>query len=220
MDLTGFKGFCLVSGDLSLEAKCVIKYCLMRDILLRKVPDKGCRCPDDLVPSGSVEWCLKSLDPYVPDYYPEWLSAHLHRKVWRTDKWPLEKVFIKPSDKDKRFTGFVTSGTYRKKKKGPFWCSEIVQFENEWRYYIAEGRILCGEWYCGDDINMPAAPELDLDIPPGYCGAVDFGRLKTGELALVEANASFACGWYGKKDELYMKWLVDGWNYIRKSTKL
>jgi hypothetical protein len=216
MDLKGFKGFCLISGDLSIEAKCIIKYCLLHDIFLKKIPDKNIPCPDDLVPSGSVEWCLKSLNqPVVPDYYPEWLSAHLYRKVWKADTWPLKKVFIKPSDRDKRFTGFVTSGTYRKKKKPPFWCSEIVRFENEWRYYISNGEILCGEWYWGDEVNTPNAPELNIDIPPKYCGAIDFGRLTTGELALVEANTSFACGWYGEEDGLYMKWLVDGWAYIK-----
>jgi len=199
LDLRGFTGFATLCGDNSKEASTILMYSMTHDIPLAKIPNKGIKCPDDLIPCGSVEWCMKSLGEIdtTPNYYPDWLSSYFHRKIWQENKWPLQRVFIKPSDRDKRFTGFITSGTYRKKKKPPFWCSEIVHFENEWRYYIARGKILCGEWYFGDEINTPNAPTLNLNIPPDYCGAVDFGMLTTGELALVEANSSFACGWYG-----------------------
>jgi len=173
--------------------------------------------PEDYIPSGSVEWCEKILGQKVtPDYYPEFLKDHLHREIWRTDEWPLgKKVFIKPSDHYKRFTGFVTNGGYKGKKRKPYICSGVLSFENEWRYYVANGKVLTGEWYCGDDINTPEAPQLNVEWPQNYCGAVDFGMTKDRTLALVEANHPFACGWYGKEHELYFKWIIEGWEYMR-----
>jgi hypothetical protein len=175
--------------------------------------------PKDFIPAGTVDWCdqFLSKDRTVPDYYPDFLTPYLYRKVWKTDEWPLnQKIFIKPSNKHKRFNGFITSGNYRKKKKPPYWCSEVVHFENEWRYYVADGKILTGEWYSGDEVNTPEAPTLEISIPEDYCGALDFGRLRTGELALVEANSPYACGWYGKDHKLYIDWLIKGWNYMTR----
>lgn len=174
--------------------------------------------PNDYIAVGNVEWCVSVLGKNItPDYYPIFLQNHLFRNVWKTDKWPLgEKVFVKPADIYKRFTGFITNGGYKGKKRGPYWCSDIVKFENEWRYYIADGKTLCGEWYWGDDINTPIAPELNIDIPTNWCGTLDFGQLSTGELALVEAHHPFACGWYGKNHELYVEWVVKGWNYLKR----
>jgi len=47
---------------------------------------------------------------------------------------------------------------------------------------------------------------------------VDFGSLLSGELALVEANHPFACGWYGprEQDHLYFGWLASGWKYMKE----
>jgi hypothetical protein len=218
--MNDIKGFALqhFSGHSSKEDNAVINYCI-----LNRIPYKFCRKPEEkpegFIPEGTVEWCenFLSKDRTTPDYYPDFLKDHLFRKVWKTDKWPMEKgVFIKPANRHKRFTGFITFGGYRKKKRGPYWCSEVVSFTNEWRYYIADGKILTGEWYSGDEINTPDAPELNIKIPDGYCGAIDFGTLKTGELALVEAHSPYACGWYGKKNELYIEWLVKSWEYLNK----
>jgi len=220
LDLKQYKGFALMKGDtLSRESQILSVMCLTHDIPLVRV-DKTKPCPADYVPCGSVEWCELSLGYHVkPNYYPGWLSSYLHRNVWETDKWPLgKKVFIKPSDRYKRFTGFCTTGTYKKKKKPPFICSDIVSFVNEWRYYISNGKVLCGEWYWGDEVNTPDAPSIDnIKFPEGFCGAVDFGFFDIGKpmaFALIEVQHPFACGWYGQKHELYLQWLVDGWKYM------
>lgn len=85
---------------------------------------------------------------------------------------------------------------------------------NEWRYYIANGKVLAAEWYWGDEINTPDAPEFPIAVPESYCGAVDLGDAK-GTLTLVEANHPFACGWYGvDKHERYIEWLAAGWKYM------
>ncbi len=206
IDLKGYKGFVLLKNDNSKEANAISIICTLQKIPIIRV-SKGQKVPKDYVPSGSVEWCEAILGYHsTPDYYPSFLSEYLHRKVWRPDKWPFhERVFIKPADRYKRFTGFITTpGSYKGKKRGPYWCSEVVEFTNEWRYYISNGKVLCGEWYWGDEEKMPDAPNISYNpswiltvsiggrsltkmemlekkgicFPDGYCGAVDFGLMK------------------------------------------
>lgn len=216
IDLKKYKGFALIETE-SKESLAIIHVCALQNIHF-KVLNKKEKCPIDYVPSGSVEWCLNSLGKEIkPDYYPEWAQKYLYRKIWEENNWPLgKKVFIKPSDRYKRFTGFVTTGTYKKKKKPPFICSDIVYFENEWRYYISNGKVLCGEWYWGDERGTPCALELKIEIPSTYSGALDFGEFSNGTLALIESNHPFACGWYGKDHSLYVQWIVDGWEYMQE----
>lgn len=212
------KGFALYGCE-GKEELAVFDYCCRYNI-----PRKICRCredaPEGYIPVGTVKWCDQFLpkERVVPDYYPEFLAPYLYRRVWRTDTWPLgKKVFIKPADIHKRFDGFITSGTYKGKKKPPFWCSEIVSFQDEWRYYVADGKILTGEWYWGDQEKTPDAPVLNVPIPAGFCGSLDFGTLNTGEFALVEVHPPYACGWYGKDHKLYVEWLIKGWEYMMRS---
>jgi len=152
--------------------------CLYSIAVKQKIPTKilniNDELPKDYLPSGSVEWCQQILGKKIkPNYYPEFLKNHLHRKVWKTNEWPLGKrTFIKPADHYKRFDGFVTNGGYKGKKRSPYYCSEVVKFINEWRYYVANGKVLTGEWYYGDEINTPDAPQLPLELPKDYCGAI------------------------------------------------
>ena len=173
---------------------------------------------DNWVALGSVEFVEKALGRnIIPNYYPEFLNNYLNRDVWKADKWPLGKiVFIKPADRYKRFNGLITNGGYKKKKKGPYQCSSVVKFTNEWRYYVSNGQILCGEWYAGDEENCPDAPKLDIAFPNNFCGAVDMG-LVDNKITLVEVNHPFSCGWYGKNHELYAKWIINGWNYLKNN---
>lgn len=214
--LKNFKGFAIVLNDLSVEALGLRMYCLSKDIELKKVSfDKN--CPDGYVPLGSVEWCLKSLGRNIePDYFPAWAKDHLYRKVWKQNSWIADKkLFVKPADVYKRFTGFVISEN-SKQKDGDLIYSEVVSFENEWRYYVSYGQILCSGWYAGNEEDMPDPPELNINIPKEYCGALDFGTLPDGKIALVEAHHPFACGWYGEKQEehMFFQWIVDGWDYM------
>jgi hypothetical protein len=173
----------------------------------------------DYVPYGDVSWFIKltGMNP-KPNYYPGFLSSYLGRKVWTIDTgWPYnQKVFIKPSDRYKRFTGFVTDGTYKGKKHGPYICSEVVQFTNEWRYYIVNGKILTAKWYIGSEEDKPA-PLLNINWPSDFCGAVDFGEVGD-KVLLVEAHHPFSCGWYGSinDNEEYGQWCISGWEYIKR----
>jgi len=211
-------GFALQEGYCasSKEALAVHYYAMMQKIPV-KIFGNAKMIPYGFVPSGSVEFCEQYLGRTVtPDYYPEFLKDHLHRRVWKADNWPKQLVFVKPADKYKRFNAFITS-SHLKPQPVPFWCSEVVHFIEEWRYYVADGIVLTSEWYAGDEVNMPDAPKfVTVEIPKGYCGALDFGILSTGEFALVEAQHPFACGWYGKNHDLYVEWLVRGWDYMVK----
>lgn len=184
------------------------------------------------VPLGSVEWTERCLCRSVaPDYLPTFLSDHLHRRVWTETSWPLGKrCFIKPLYRHKAWKAKVYSGRgYSGKKKGPYLCSEVVRFRNEYRYYVANGKVLSGWWYWGDSQdteqrhegpNPPDAPSLpEISWPQDYCGAVDFGELwDSGQLVLIEANAPFSCGWYGEREyaEHYSSFLESGWIYLNK----
>ena len=106
--------------------------------------------PDGWLAVGTIEWVLQvtGWDIGAEDNYPSWLSDFFHRRIWKADTWPLqETVFIKPADKLKRFNGRVTDGSYKGKKKGPYWCSDVVKFTDEWRYYVSNGKVLAAGWY-------------------------------------------------------------------------
>jgi len=193
------------------------KYCLH---FYKKVTD----IPKDYVPVGNIDWVEGFLGKTIkPDYYPEWTSSILYRNIWKTDVWPKEKdIFVKPSDKHKRFKAVLTTGTYKGKKKPPYICSDKVQFTDEWRLYVAKGKIVYCGWYSESDkedieLQPEYIEEVQKLIPDTYCGAVDVGFITGNKLALVECNKPYSCGWYGKINEghIYADWLYKGFKSLR-----
>ena len=211
--------FALKTSDKhSKETQALAHYNVMDRVGL-KFYQRAREVPPDAIPAGSIEWVLECTGWQVePDYYPEFFQQYLGRKVWKTDEWPMAAgVFVKPADKYKRFTGKLTRGGYHGKKKGPYWCSERVQFQDEWRYYVANGKLLYIGWYDGiSDDNHP--PDIEIAWPADYCGAVDFGTTTDGRFLLVEAQHPFSCGWYGHivEGRIYGQWLEAGYEYMRK----
>lgn len=193
------------------EGQAIAGYCALNGLRFRVVRH-GRDVAENEIPVGDVAFIHEVLGRYItPDYYPRFLDQYLHRKIWWSDSWPYhQRCFVKPADRHKRFTGFVKRVGWKGRKKGPLWCSEIVEFVSEWRWYIHDGKIIDARW--GSGIEAPV-PELGITFPKGYCAAVDFGRLATGELALIEANSPFSCGWYGplKDAAIYARWLSDCW---------
>lgn len=164
---------------------------------------------------GSVEFCEAALGfSPRPDYYPDWLSGWLRRRVWLNDEITTagEDTFAKPAYGYKSEPAI----TFRKKSRIPanWWCSHVVEFAQEWRYYVAGGKVLATGWYDGTDADEPA-PELPIEWPAGFCGAVDFGRLADGRIALVECQHPYGCGMYCENSQAkeYVQWLIDGWEW-------
>ena len=210
------EGFAIEEGRLSnSETMAVCFYASLNKIPYRLFNKNIKNIPEGWVPEGSVDYIQSILGYKVkPDYYPEYLSSFTNRNIWDQIKWPKDRVFIKPSDQYKRYTGFITNGTYKGKRRGPHICSEVLSFKNEWRYYICNGEILDAQWYSGDEFKMPKAPYLKFQFPIGIYGAIDFGELHNGDIELVEYNHPFSCGWYGTNHSAYVKWLCEGWRYM------
>ena len=170
------------------------------------------------VPVGSVDYCENWLGYHPkPDFYPEFLERWLLRDVsngpakCRGDS----PVFVKSAERYKAFPARIYD-QWGSLPDGDLWMSEVVTFMQEWRYYVADGCVLETGWYDGDD-ELEPAPELNIDWPKGFCGAVDFGRLSTGQIALVESQHPYACGWYGDDSAAFVMWLVEGWRYMLNS---
>lgn len=169
---------------------------------------------------GTVEWCQEALGfTPRPDFYPDWLSEHFKRLVIRRHEEFVVpsggRVFAKPSWAYKQSPAKI----FEQGECVPeLWImSEVVTFTQEWRYYVANGELLAAGWYDGPGEETPA-PQLDIAWPKGFCGAVDFGRLDTGEIALVESHHPYACGNYLEADECeaWVMWLELGWEWTLK----
>lgn len=210
--------FALKRGYSDTESKALNLYKIMDRSIDIQYFNNAKDVPDDFIPVGVIDWVTDVLG-YVPkpDYYPDFVQHLLNRKIWECNEWPMEKgIFIKPSDKPKRFQHRITTGTYKGKKKPPYWCSEIINFTNEWRYYIADGKVIYVGWYSGID-DEAKLPEFDESvIPSDWCGCVDIGTINTGEITLVECGEPYSIGWYGELTEgkIYAEFLEKGWKYL------
>lgn len=201
------KGFCIQKGYRGREVNAVldgahgmgVEVCWSGEAL------------DGWVPMGTVEFCLPVMGEHRVDFFPGFLHSWLNRKVWKEDGGNARKgVFVKDAT---RWKSDFESRVFEKMEPvclGEWWVSEVVTFVQEWRYYVAGGELVATGWYAGDDEDEPA-PAVGVDWPANFSGAVDFGRLDDGRIALVEAHAPFACGWYGEHHKDYAEWLWRAW---------
>lgn len=186
------------------------------------------------VPVGDVPFCSEIMRRQgiavpKPDFYPEFLSEWMHRTFAIQDHTRMgsDRVFfswfVKAADEYKAYPARILNARDRWPVDGRFIMSEVVNFTQEWRYYLADGQLVTSGWYDGNNEDEPA-PSLSIDWPKGFCGAVDFGRLDTGKIALVESHHPFACGerdagffggWYGDDAELFVLWLIEGWESFK-----
>jgi hypothetical protein len=184
---------------------------------------RGNELRDGEIPVGSVEFVENFCGIKKPFYYPDFLKGFFKREIreynWRDGFYEDGYVpdvtgkFVKPLDRHKRFDGFICQNK-KDIPKFPIAASEVVNFVSEWRIYVAKGEECAKFQYIGDDeIEIP---ELGIDWPILFGGAVDFGLNEKGEVLLVENNLPYACGWYGSIDEgrVYAEWLESGWNYV------
>lgn len=205
------KNFCIQKGYSGREVVAIVS----------SSPDPGeilwaHECPPDRIPIGTVEFCEPAFGPHRIDFYPDFLKGRLFRRVHTLvlkDGITLEeKTFAKNASswKSEYKSSVYEAGTWI--PPGEWFISEPVSFLNEWRYYVADGFVVTTGWYAGKDEDKPAPP-LDVTWPAGFSGAVDFGELEDGFMALVEAHAPFACGWYGDNHQDYAAWQRLAWNH-------
>lgn len=185
----------------------------------------------DEIPIGNINFVEHFLNRVVkPDYYPEWSKSLWHRLIFYSEskKIFLDKdFFVKPSDKNKRFKAIITKGGYKGNKKPPYVVSTLIDINHsigEWRLYVQEGKIIFCGWYSELEIEEQILDNKYINqiqklIPSDWCGTVDVGFLKSGELVLIECNNPYSCGWYGKIEqfEIYINWLICGYKYLTKS---
>lgn len=121
---------------------------------------------------------------------------------------PDAPVFIKPLRNVKTFPGHVRNvgrpdamHTAMIADDRPIACSEVVEFESEWRCFMLEGRVLDVRRYKGtfrssvDWSVLDAALESFREQPAGF--AMDLGVLTDGRTAIVEVNDGYSVGAYG-----------------------
>lgn len=154
---------------------------------------------------GSVEFVESVIGAQKPDFYPDWTKSAWHRRIEKT-----ELKFVKSASRYKGFEAFTDS----------VYLSSPVDFVDEWRHYCINGVSRCSWWYQGNDAtcdNDPNGPPLPFDLPAGFCGAVDIGKLASGEIALVEVQHPYSIGWYGEQSDaqLYLEFLLAGWESLR-----
>lgn len=179
---------------------------------------------------GSCQAVLRRLGIQIPQInYPESLTPFLGRKLWRStinqvnndiESWPF---FVKPIE-DKKFTGRVIEGISDLVGCGisggnpSVICSEVVDFEAEWRCFVRYGEILDVRPYKGDwrlhfdPSTIESAVKEYRDAPAGY--GVDFGVTADRRTLLVEVNDGYALGCYGLQHDLYAQLLSARWSEL------
>jgi len=179
----------------------------------------------DCMVAGSVPFilhALRRLGAAVPAHtpYPDVLKPWLHRQVQRRTHLrdvldDLNKggrrVFVKPADGWKRFTGFVAESSdlfyfNGASKNTAVWVSDPIEIVSEWRAYVAHGEVLDIRFadHGGDRSVVPDGGVIHAAVaqlvaagvaPAGF--VIDFGVLKSGQTALIEMNDGFSFGAYG-----------------------
>lgn len=166
--------------------------------------------------------------------YPQELEKYLGRKVWTSTVETLFEneqewnVFIKPKQETKKFAGKVIRefkdfiGMVDKNDPTEIWCSELVNFQTEWRCFIRYGEILDIRQYKGkwdSKVNLSIIRNAVADFtnaPAAY--ALDFGIDENGVMKLVEINDGHSLGTYGIGAVNYAKFLSARWAELTNTT--
>jgi hypothetical protein len=164
--------------------------------------------------------------------YPASLSEFLHRRVWESTVGHLQnmiydgdtRVFAKPKDRKKRFTGHIFSnlGDFayleRASHTTPIICSDVVNWLTEYRVYVLYDNIIGIKHYDGnanlkidEAVAYEAVQKLKAVRESTAAYALDFGILDTGQTALIEWNDGFALGSYELEPAVYTDMLIARW---------
>jgi hypothetical protein len=193
--------------------------------------------PDTLVMGfvPVVTGALRQLGVPVPEPndYPICLRPLLRRRVWESTVGDVTsavhdghfgRAFVKPRGRVKHFTGLVIDSPAdlwhlgNTSRREPVYCSEVVNWVSEYRFFVVRGRLVGACAYAGDAARIPdegvvrAAIEALEDSGEARAGyGIDFGVLASGETALVEMNDGFSLGAYGLDDGPYTDLVIARW---------
>lgn len=194
---------------------------LIRDVEIEIIDCVSQIKEDPLFILGSVEFIENYIGDRLPIFYPKWAENFLRRERFYPISIHKEKeYFVKSFCQYKLFDAGIFKGEDIPKEEKCY-VFEKVNFVDEWRYYVADGKVLTSWWYQGNEEtceNNPNGPSINhLPIPEDFCGAIDMGLLDTGELALVECHHPYAIGWYGDQNDIenYINFLIKGFKYLK-----
>jgi len=161
---------------------------------------------------------------------PDSLQEYAGRKIWTSTLGEMrekdkEKVFIKPLDGHKLFTGHVRTGemkdlifTAMYADETKILVSEVVNFVSEYRGFVLDGKLIGLKHYAGDFKLMIDTSKVEEAItkyknaPRAY--SIDFGLTDDGRTLLVEVNDSFSLGCYGLDRVWYARMIEARWDEI------
>lgn len=192
---------------------------------------------DDIVVAGIplTHRCFEKLGWPVPALapVPDALQPFAGRKTWREPIGSVrqkvsagEAIFFKPiPEQPKVFTGLVAHRvadlieTASWEDDVEVDCSEVVQFDSEFRCFILNGKVIGVRHYKGDPLVFPdperirAAASAWVDAPVAW--ALDMGVTDLGKTLLVEVNDSYALGAYGLPPARYATMIHARWAELR-----
>lgn len=173
---------------------------------------------------------IKGLKLPPENCYPSELMPYMYRKIGtgllkQLPRYANTKIFVKPANNCKRFTGIVTDDVddYRLQgiSRNEFvWFCEVVNWRSEWRFYVQDHNVVFRAPYAGTVLpnlfivnDMIQRLEHFTDLPSTY--ALDVGVLSSGKTALVEVNDAYAIGGYGNiPADIYTNWLLARWKTL------
>jgi hypothetical protein len=186
---------------------------------------------------GSVEQCAQWLDAYFdlpqlidPSLFSDFLGRNSKIKHISEIDISKGKVFIKPAEKIKAFTGFVAWDNlslklFSENYEGNVIVQDVIEIESEYRLYISEKRVIGMKHYSGDCLLFPDASFIDACVELSFkkldyhSYTLDFGVLENGRTVLIEANDGFAIGNYGLDCHSYYQFVKNRWLQLTKLRK-
>jgi len=183
---------------------------------------------------GKVRTVLRALrrlqvPPPPPLDAPEPLLPFFGRRIWTTTLGAIRehrgRVFIKPAEDQKAFTGFVADDPVQTMVRTapfpndmPLLASEPVTFVAEYRIMVHHRRLIACRHYSGDFTTSPdfsvayAAVRAFTAAPCAY--SLDLGVTNDDRTLIVEVNDAWALGSYGTPPMLYARMIADRWRQL------
>jgi len=160
------------------------------------------------------------------DYVMMGLNDVLRNKDKIFDVFKTDKIFIRPSNGFKSFTGqcleqesFDLEFDKLTKSYGALDMNTLVlispaqEIEEEYRFVVIDGKVISGAMYmdkdsrgrwepywdkpCEDNLAISFAEQMSTIYQPDKAYTIDVCKLNNGEYKLIELNSFFCASWYG-----------------------